>query len=257
MMNTKYGKILAITTSVCIILLGIAFIVSCAHLYFTADGTVYSRERVGEYLTILSIPSFITIAITVCGFIYAFVSRAKDNELTGRTNGELLESFASRFVFQSFDEKTKVAVLKIRKRKNIIDFVASEISALCFVLIIDYFLFVAKFSVENLNRDIMSAFCFCLPLATFAIAIHIPRLYLSEKSAKKEYDLLKASIKLHGIPSLAEIPAPQKPISVTNITKCVILCIAVFLVILGIFNGGMNDVLGKAIRICTECIGLG
>ena len=26
---------------------------------------------------------------------------------------------------------------------------------------------------------------------------------------------------------------------------------------LGVLNGGMADVLGKAIRICTECIGLG
>ena len=29
------------------------------------------------------------------------------------------------------------------------------------------------------------------------------------------------------------------------------------IILLGILNGGMADVLGKAIRICTECIGLG
>ena len=32
---------------------------------------------------------------------------------------------------------------------------------------------------------------------------------------------------------------------------------ALLLLILGIFNGGLNDVLVKAINICTECIGLG
>ena len=32
---------------------------------------------------------------------------------------------------------------------------------------------------------------------------------------------------------------------------------AVVLVVLGVLNGGMNDVLVKAIHICTECIGLG
>ncbi len=29
------------------------------------------------------------------------------------------------------------------------------------------------------------------------------------------------------------------------------------LIIFGIFAGGMTDVLGKAVKICTECIGLG
>ena len=32
---------------------------------------------------------------------------------------------------------------------------------------------------------------------------------------------------------------------------------AVALVILGILNGGLRDVLAKAVKICTECIGLG
>ena len=36
-----------------------------------------------------------------------------------------------------------------------------------------------------------------------------------------------------------------------------LLVIAVVLIVLGIVNGGMTDVLDKAIRICTECIGLG
>ena len=35
------------------------------------------------------------------------------------------------------------------------------------------------------------------------------------------------------------------------------ILVDVFQLLLGIFNGGAEDVLGKAIRICTECIGLG
>ena len=36
-----------------------------------------------------------------------------------------------------------------------------------------------------------------------------------------------------------------------------ILCLGVIFLGLGIWNGGADDVLGKAIMICTECIGLG
>ncbi len=36
-----------------------------------------------------------------------------------------------------------------------------------------------------------------------------------------------------------------------------LLALAVGLVVLGCLNGGARDVLAKAARICSECIGLG
>ena len=39
--------------------------------------------------------------------------------------------------------------------------------------------------------------------------------------------------------------------------RIALLAAAVLLIVLGILNGGMYDVLVKAINICTECIGLG
>jgi len=42
-----------------------------------------------------------------------------------------------------------------------------------------------------------------------------------------------------------------------RVIRIVILAAAIILIVLGIMNGGMRDVLIKAIYICTECIGLG
>ncbi|MBR4082386.1 MAG: hypothetical protein IKK21_11435 [Clostridia bacterium] len=39
--------------------------------------------------------------------------------------------------------------------------------------------------------------------------------------------------------------------------RVILYAIAAVLVIMGVMNGGMRDVLIKAINICTECIGLG
>ena len=36
-----------------------------------------------------------------------------------------------------------------------------------------------------------------------------------------------------------------------------LVVLGVTLVVLGILNGGMRDVFVKAVRICSECIGLG
>ena len=39
--------------------------------------------------------------------------------------------------------------------------------------------------------------------------------------------------------------------------RIVLFACAIAMIVLGALNGGMNDVLVKAINICTECIGLG
>ena len=36
-----------------------------------------------------------------------------------------------------------------------------------------------------------------------------------------------------------------------------LFALAVLLIVLGVLNGGALDVLAKAIRLCSECIGLG
>ncbi len=42
-----------------------------------------------------------------------------------------------------------------------------------------------------------------------------------------------------------------------RLVRCLLLLAAAGLIALGVLNGGMRDVLIKAINICTECIGLG
>ena len=39
--------------------------------------------------------------------------------------------------------------------------------------------------------------------------------------------------------------------------RTVLLLVAVALLVLGVFNGSARDVFGKAVKICTECVGLG
>ena len=40
-------------------------------------------------------------------------------------------------------------------------------------------------------------------------------------------------------------------------TRLTVFVVAIVFIVLGIFNGGVGDVLMKAINICAECIGLG
>ena len=39
--------------------------------------------------------------------------------------------------------------------------------------------------------------------------------------------------------------------------RIAVIALAVFLIVAGILNGGLEDVLAKGATICTECVGLG
>ena len=44
----------------------------------------------------------------------------------------------------------------------------------------------------------------------------------------------------------------------STVLICIVLLIAAILLIAaGLFNGSARDVFSKAVRICTECVGLG
>ena len=44
---------------------------------------------------------------------------------------------------------------------------------------------------------------------------------------------------------------------VPGISGIALLVLAVALIAAGVFNGSARDVFGKAVKICTECVGLG
>ena len=253
MTKSNYGRIIALTTTVCIILLGIMFITCCAHLYFNGGDQPYSRERAGKYLLVLAIPSLITLASVVVGIVYNLKTGEIDVDKTERTHSEMLHSFASRYEFNSFPKDVQSAVIAERNKRKIMKLVAYCASAVLALVAVIYLTLVSKYTIENLNGDVILALAVALPLAVISVAIHIPVAYMVEKSSAKEISILKESIKTNGAPKLAE----KKQDEALDVAKYVILGVAVLLIVLGIFNGGMADVLNKAVKICTECIGLG
>ena len=257
MSKTKCGKILSIATAISTVILGVTFIVCTAHLFFTGGSTPYSQERVGEYLAWILIPALPTILLVIAGLVYNAITNEKDCQPTGRTKGELLESFNLRFDFYSFDGKTKETVEKIRADRNKIDLISSFITSFSLVFVLDYIFFIADFTLEDMNGDIVRALAVCLPIAIFGLVVQIIRAYMSEKSCEKELEILRGASRNGDVKKIEKKETGENKINAIFITRAAVGAVALILVVLGIFNGGMDDVLAKAVKICTECIGLG
>ena len=257
MANSKYEKLIALATTVCIILLGIALIVCTAHLYFTGGEQPYSRERVGGYLVILAAPLIITAGLAVAGVVMRIIQKKESDGLTARTNSELLESFRSRFDLSSMEGFEAELIRKERNNRRLFDIIAYVTSALIFTFVLVYLGFVAEFTIDNLNGDVLSAFALALPLCAIAIGVHVPRIYFAEKSCERELEAIKRYVKENVVPRAEKYENPKKKTDYALIARYVIVAASIVFIILGITNGGMKDVLAKAVKICTECIGLG
>ena len=259
MTDSQYNRILAIITTIAVILLGICFIVCCAHLYFTGGDTPYTPASVGKYLRIVAIPSVITIMLMIGGGVMKITSGVKNKETALRTYSEMLNSFCQRYDISAIDApKVMTKILDERKSRETFKYIAYSFSAVVMALVFAYMIFVANFTITSLNADVVAALTVALPLSVIAVGIHIPRVLLAEDSAKREIDLIKAYIKENG--ALKPNPKVKKAnpeIDYVLIAKGLLLTVSVIFILLGIFNGGMDDVLQKAVKICTECIGLG
>ena len=98
-----------------------------------------------------------------------------------------------------------------------------------------------------------------LPLSLGALVLIFAAAMINSASAVRELEITKWAIsrrKSALMPKKEEKESRLGSVSV-NIFRVIVLGVGIAFVILGINNGGMEQVLGKAVRICTECIGLG
>ena len=258
MTKEKYGKIISYATAVLIALCGIALIICAAHLFFTGGQTPYSRERVGKYLSYLTVPAIITVLLIIAGKVLDVISEKKSSEKSKRTEYEMISGFADRFNIDELDEETKNAILTEQNYRFAIKFFCHIGSFLFAISAVIYISFFAKFTVSNLTGDVLTALAVTMPLLVLAVGAQIPRVYLCEASARSEKELWLKVMKSGQKPATANrSDDPDTGAKRLLIVRVTVITLSVLLIVLGIFNGGMSDVLAKAVKICTECIGLG
>ena len=129
--------------------------------------------------------------------------------------------------------------------------------AACMVPILIYCADRSHFPESDLEGMIASLALRTAPWAAAGLLILLGGALLEEKSLRREIGAAKAQLKAEKGGHPAGVPAGKQPGRETAAVRIVLLLAAAVLIVLGVLNGGLNDVLLKAMNICTECIGLG
>lgn len=236
-------------TAVLILIMSVMLMVSCVTIYQSGDRP-FSREIIAQALNDLAVPGCICLLAVIGGFLLRIILPLdQEKPRSVRESRDILLRFQPHFDQLPADARSEALRLRRLRKKYALIYIC--LSGAAFVYPVLYFADISHFGVTDITSDVMKAVAVLLFPLMLVFAAELWRRGRCEATYQKEIGLYKSNAVK---PCKAENAA--KPSKLT-VTRFVIAAVCALLIILGIVNEGYVDVLGKAIKICTECIGLG
>lgn len=257
MHKTKLDKIFLIIVSIQTILMGILFGIQILRIYYGNNHT-FTREICGEYLIQILPVIIIWILVIIAAGIYFNIKNNPGKEIAKVTNIAKLNTLmiiCPEFTNEDLDEEYSL-IRKEKQNRKIFKIVDVIVVSLCSIMGLCYLINKDHFDASgDLTKQAIDMGIHLLPWCIIAFINLIVTTLYEEHSAKKELELVKKIIKTDG--KKTKETYIENNNKVINIARVSLLVLSVLFIVVGIFNGGAEDVLQKAINICTECIGLG
>ena len=259
--------IYGICLSVLIVVAALSIILSCYTIYNDGDGE-FSREIVSEQFSKIAVLVYLCLAGIVGGVILSIClpvvkeSDGKENikRLKAHPNYFMArERLAQKVSLDTCDPEIARNIKKERAKRKIFAYACMVICAIAAIPLLLHICNPQNYDKYEINQSIIPAVIFTLIWCVVALIFCLVLSIITRISQKAEIAYLKEAISFGAVsPKMAADTAKIKKESLTLwCVRGVIIAVAVIFIVVGIFNGGMADVLGKAIRLCTECIGLG
>ncbi|MBQ7343634.1 MAG: hypothetical protein IJW53_02585 [Clostridia bacterium] len=259
-----------ILMSAMLVLVGILFITSCYSIYKSGQSP-FTRESIARAFSKIAVWVYITVSLVIVGVGVSIALPTEGEKLKGaRSLTVLVKKLSERVDLSGADGQTAEKIVKERKLRSILGYVRLTLITLSAVLPLIFLLNPANFPAVSgeYNAEILHGMLVYLAFLAPLFVYEVVYVILRDLSLKREHALLKEALASSGICETREsshscvickaadyLKKNEKPI-VLGVRIALVGC-AVAFIVMGITNGGMADVLNKAIKICTECIGLG
>lgn len=254
-----YGLVL----SALILAAGVCFALSCLSIYQSGNSP-FTRESIAAHFQRIAIPVWVCVAGVIGGIVLSVVMPLEGTRVKAERDPEaILAKLSARLDLADCGEAAAESIRRERKCRRTVTVILWVLAGIALLPALMWCVNPAHFSIENLSEDIKTAALFILPCAAVSLGLLTGERLLRHASVARETAAVKAALTA----AKGGAPAPKNgksdkrkwtsdPRFVWGV-RGAILVVGVVFIVLGVCNGGMADVLGKAIRICTECIGLG
>lgn len=251
-------RIYGIVLSVLLILTGILLMAACVKVYLIGNRPFTPQNISTEFKKIAPIV-WITVVALVFGGILALVFPKEQSKLLAVTDKKItLARLYARLAENNLSEDALVKVQNEKKKCRLFRIAAVLLSVFATVPALIYCLNFRNFSADY-NESVLLACLWIFPSACVVMGISLIYTLLENASIERSLASVKAAFSASRGKQLftpEEKKVRSYPKAVFGV-RLSIAAVALVFIALGVSNGGMADVLAKAIAICTECIGLG
>ena len=247
-------RVCGILLSALLVAAGVLLAVSCVQIYKQGDSP-FTRESVSAAFSRIAVPIYLTVFSVVATAVLAMIFPLEETKLRAKMTEE------TQLARLSAKEGLTAPAQKEEKLRRVLRAVAAAVTVIAALIPLFYLLNKANYAGDATYNEIVIAGVVRVAIfAAVAFATCMIVSFLCHASVKRELTILKGEgerVKNTAVPCRLTAWMKKHEKQTLLVLRCALLVLGVVLVIVGILHGGMADVLGKAINICTECIGLG
>lgn len=265
-MSNKTVKILhraaTVALSVTAVLCAVALAVACVQIYQSGERPFSPQSIAGAWSDIAIFVWLFVVCVIGSGLLFWLFPAPEAKQKAKVCPHVRLSKARARLARKQYDprllsplEKHDIYLVTMRGSAVLVC-ILSAVPSLFYLSNVDNFTSIDTGLNAQIIRGVVPALLAALIALGFCAAVKL----LSDVSAERALVYAKAIM-------LLPAPAAEKkavgkackdvPGYAIIVVRVALILVAVLMIVFGIFNGGMNDVLQKAIMICTECIGLG
>ena len=249
--------IYTIVISLMLIVTGILLMVACVNVYKIGNRP-FTTENISNAFSKIAIPVWATVAVTAIGTIASFfLPKEKERAKSIKDKKITLALLQKKLNVDACDKNTLEMIQKEQKTHTILQIGAIVLACAAAIPAVIYAFNFSNYSADY-DASVVAACLWILPSAFVAMGIAVAFLYFENACIERQTLYVKSALVQFG--SVSSTTEPQKSPDRTKLIwgiRIALVIAAIILIIAGILNGGMADVLTKATNICTECIGLG
>ena len=256
-MKKRVHLLYGILISVMLTVSGVLLMMSCVNVYRIGHRP-FTPENIAAEFSKIAVVVWITVAIVAIGIILALVLPEEKAKLRATVDKKaMLARLNRRIDAETLPVKIKEKLEAEAWLCKALRIEVIEIIAIAAIIGLVYALNFGNFTADH-DASVLRACLLILPLAFLGIGVATAYVLIESASLDRRIALVK-SVMATAKGKAADAEACEKASSpwLTVGIRIAVAALAIVFIVLGIFNGGMADVLSKAINICTECIGLG
>lgn len=241
-----------ILLSAMLVVVGYLLIAACLQIYMSGGEQIYTPEKVATVFGRIAVPVYICLGLIAAGFVLHLAlwqAPGKDPKIKHPVM-QLRRLQLTRDITQADNDK-QTALGKLRSGRLALQLILLIVCILCAGVFVFFALTNSVFFPEPAQATayVVSLMPVFAPCTAVPLCYGLVTTYLARRNVEKQIALFKQCP-----------PLPQgKTCKQTGIriVRYAILVLALATVVYGLATGGWQDVLTKAVNICTECVGLG